>query len=142
MVFWAAWIALAEGVAVGAGFAALVVLLAVGVRLAAVTRTEDWAPAYQWALALGAAAAGAQEALPGSLHGGRALAAVLGLGMGMFVGLLAAALAETVAALPVAGRRLGVTRYLPVLVFAVICGKALGAVLWALIPTLFTRPPA
>ncbi len=142
MIVLAGFVALAEGAAVGAGFAALVVLLTVGVRLAAATGTRRWAAAYQWALALGTVAAGAQEAFPSPLRGGVPLAVVLALGMGMFVGLLAGALAETVAALPIAGRRLRITRYLPVLVFAIICGKALGAVVWALVPGLFARPPA
>lgn len=126
----------------GAGFAALIVLLTAGVRLASATGTRAWSIAYEWALALGATAAGAYEAFPRSVHGGVPLAIGLALGMGVFVGLLAAALAETVAALPVAGRRLRLTRYLPTLVFAVIWGKALGAVAWALVPGLFTRPPA
>jgi stage V sporulation protein AB len=132
----------AEGVAVGAGFAALVVVLRVAVRLAALTRTGEAARAYQWAMVFGAAAAGAWEAWPEPLRGGVPLAAALALGLGTFVGLLAAALAETAAALPLAGRRLGLTRYLAALVLAVVAGKAAGAVAWLLVPGLFARPPA
>ena len=142
MIVVAAFVALSEGLAVGVGFAALVVLLTVATRLAALTATGNWSGAYQWAMVLGVAAAGAYEAFPISLRGGTALAVVLGLGMGLFIGLLAAALAETVAALPVAGRRLHLNVYLPRLVLAVVWGKALGAVAWFLVPGLFTRPPA
>jgi len=132
----------AEGLAVGGGLAALVVVLAVGVRLAVATGTPHWAGAYQWALALGAAAAGAYEAYPFHLHGTDVLAGALGLGMGLFVGMLAAGLAETVAALPVLGRRLGLRASLPRLVVAVALGKLVGAAAWLLIPGFFSRPPA
>jgi stage V sporulation protein AB len=132
----------AEGLAVGAGLAALVVLLRVGVRLAGATRTLRQAPRYQWALALGAAAAGLEQAYPLRLAGGPVLAGALGLGMGLFVGMLAAALAETAAALPVASRRLGLVPYLPRLVLAVAVGKTVGALAWIVLPGLHARPPA
>jgi stage V sporulation protein AB len=135
-------VALAEGAAVGAGFAALLVVLSIGTRLAAATGTWGWAAAYEGALALGAVAAGAVEAFPRPWDAGLGAAAALGLGMGLFVGLLAAALAEAVAALPVAARRLGVVRYLPRLVLAVVSGKALGALAWLAVPGLFARPHA
>lgn len=137
----AALTGLAEGLAVGAGLAALVVFLAVGLRLGAATGTLAWARAYQWALSLGAAAGAAYEVWPFTLRGPTVLAVVLGLGMGLFVGMLAAALAETAAALPFAARRLRVAAYLPRLVLAVALGKTLGAVLW-LLPALHARPPA
>lgn len=137
----AAVAALAEGIAVGVGFAALVVLLMVAVRLAQITGTERWASAYQWAMALGALAAGLEEARPMALRGGPPLAVALSLGMGLFIGLFVGALTETVAALLLAGHRLGLARYLRRLVLAVVGGKVLGALAWFLIPSLFTRPP-
>lgn len=132
---------LAEGLAVGAGLAALVVVLAIGVRLAAATGTLRYAGAYQWALVAGGAAAATDQAWPLDLHGGTLLAVVLGLGMGLFIGMLAAALAESASALPVAARRLGLLPYLPRLVVAVALGKALGAAAWLVVPGLFSRPP-
>jgi stage V sporulation protein AB len=132
---------LAEGVAVGAALAALVVLLSVAIRLAAVTRTEGWVRRYQWAIVVGALAAAAYEVWPYSLHGPAAVAGVLGLGMGTFIGLVVAGLAESVGALVLAGGRFGLRRYLPLLVVAVVLGKALGAVLWFTVPGLFNRPP-
>lgn len=142
MIALAALVTLAEGLAVGAGLAAVVVVLAVGVRLAVATGTAHWAGAYQWALALGAVAGAVYEAFPFHLGGGRLLAGGLGLGMGLFVGMLAAGLAESVAALPVLGSRLGLRGALPRLVLAVALGKLVGALAWLLIPGLFNRPPA
>lgn len=141
MIVVAAAMGLAEGVAVGAALAALVVLLAVAIRLAAVTGTEAWVGRYQWALVLGALAAAAYEVWPYSLHGTVVLAVVLGLGMGIFIGLVVAGLAETVGALVLAGGRMGLRRELPLLVMALVLGKALGAVLWFAVPGLFHRPP-
>ncbi len=138
----AALAAFAEGLAVGSGLAALVVLLAVAVRLARITGTPGWSRAYEWALVLGSAAAASYEVWPWSLHGPRVGAAALGLGMGLFIGLLAASLAEVVAVVPLASRRLGLVAYMPRLVLAVALGKTLGAVLWLLVPSLFSRPPA
>jgi stage V sporulation protein AB len=136
-----ALVGLAEGLAVGAALAALVVLLAVAIRLAVVTGTEQWVHAYQWALVLGALAAAGYEAWPYSLHATWGMAAVLGLGMGLFIGLVVAGLAETVGSLVLAGGRLGLARQLPRLVIALVLGKAVGAVLWFLVPGLFSRPP-
>ena len=133
--------ALAEGLAVGAGLAALVVVLAIGVRLAAASGTLRYAGAYQWALVAGAAVGAADQAWPIRLHGGALLATALGFGMGLFVGMVAAALAETASALPVGARRLGLLPYLPRLVVAVALGKALGAVAWVTVPAFFARPP-
>ena len=132
----------AEGLAVGAGLAALVVLLTVAARLARITATSGWARGYQWALVLGTCAAASYEVWPWSLRGPRALAAVLGLGMGVFLGMLVAALAEVVAVVPRAARRFGLVGHLPRFVLAVALGKTLGAVLWLLLPGLFSRPPA
>ncbi len=137
----AAVAAAAEGLAVGTGLAALIVVLSIALRLAAVTRTLRFARAYQWALTAGTAAAAAYEVVPYHLAGGQALAATFGAGMGLFVGMLAAALAEVVAALPVAGRRMGLERHLPRLVVAVALGKTLGAIAWLALPGLFSRPP-
>ena len=142
MIGLAAVVGAAEGLAVGAGLAALVVVLAVGVRLAAATGTPHWARAYQWALALGALAAAGYEAYPFVLRGTNILAGALGLGMGMFVGMLVAGLAETAAALPMLGRMFGLRALLPRLVVAVALGKLLGAVAWLLVPGFFSRPPA
>lgn len=142
MIALAALASAAEGLAVGAGLGALIVVLAIGVRLAAVTETPRWAGAYQWALACGAIAAAAYEAYPFNLRGPTALAVGLGLGMGLFVGLLVAGLAETVAALPMLGRMFGLRAFLPRLVVAVALGKLLGAVIWLLVPGFFSRPPA
>ena len=116
-------------------------VLSIGVRLASVTGTLRWARAYQWALTAGVVAAATYEVVPYHLRGGDALAVTLGAGMGLFVGMLAAALAEVVAALPVAGRRLGLERHLPRLVVAVALGKTLGAIAWLTLPGLFARPP-
>lgn len=132
---------MAEGVAVGAALAALVVLLAVAIRLAVVTGTEAWVTGYQWALVFGALTAAAYEVWPYSLHGPVVLAVLAGLGMGTFIGLVVAGLAETVGSLVLAGHRLGLRRALPFLVAALVLGKALGAVLWFSVPGLFSRPP-
>ncbi len=136
-----ALVGLAEGVAVGAALAALVVLLAVAIRLAVVTGTETWVTSYQWALVFGALAAAAYEVWPYSLHGPLVLAVLAGLAMGTFIGLVVAGLAETVGSLVLAGHRLGLRRYLPLLVVALVLGKAVGAVLWFSVPGLFSRPP-
>lgn len=131
----------AEGLAVGAGLAALVVLLAIGVRLAAATGTPHWVRSFQWALTLGGMAGASTMVFVSPVHGTDALAVPLGLAMGLFTGLLAAGLAESAAALPVLGRRLGLVAFLPRLVVAVALGKLVGAVAWLLVPGLFARPP-
>jgi stage V sporulation protein AB len=130
-------IGLAEGLAVGAAFVAILTLLRVVPRL---TQLCGGSPvAYEVALALGALAGALDEAVPLTIRQGPWAVVPAGLLDGVFVGLVAAAIAEVAAILPLAGRRLGITRWLLWLVVALAAGKAAGATLWWAVPSLRTR---
>jgi stage V sporulation protein AB len=142
-VIWAAGlVGLAEGVAVGAALAALVTALDLVPHLARLTGTAGWTGAYRYAVVVGALLGAGDEVWP--LHLGVPQGAVIATGaaVGVFTGMVAAALAEVIEVLPVFGRRLGLGPWLARLVTALAVGKAAGAVLWWAVPSLFHRPPA
>jgi stage V sporulation protein AB len=61
---------------------------------------------------------------------------VVGLVTGLFTGLFTAALAEVLNVLPVFGRRFNIERSITVLVVALAAGKALGSLVYWLLPQL------
>jgi stage V sporulation protein AB len=138
----AAAIGLAEGLAVGTAFVSFLVALEIVPRLARLTGTEAWSPAYEAAVVLGALAAALDEARPLALGAPPALVVPVAAAMGAFVGMAAAALAEVVGVLPVLSRRLGLGAWLGWLILALVAGKTAGAVLWWAVPSLWSRPPA
>jgi stage V sporulation protein AB len=139
----AALVALGEGLVVGTALASFLVVLGVVPRLARLTGSERWVRAYEAAIGLGAFAGACLEARPVRLGLPAAAAAVPSLAMGLFVGMVSAALAEVIDVLPILRRRLaGPGRWLRWLVLALAAGKTLGSVLWWTFPRLFERPPA
>ncbi|HVB09455.1 MAG TPA: stage V sporulation protein AB [Bacillota bacterium] len=130
-------IGLAEGLAVGAAFVAVLTLLRVVPRLRQLCGGSPLA--YGVALALGAVVGALDEAVPLSLKAGPAPVPVAGLLAGIFIGMVAAGIAEAAAILPLAGRRLGISRWLLWLVVALVIGKAAGATLWWAVPSLHAR---
>lgn len=134
-----ALVGLAEGLAVGAAFVAIVTLLRVVPRLSQICGGHRLA--YEVALALGAVAGAVDEAMPLNLHLEGLAVATVGLLDGIFIGLIAGAVAEVAAILPLAGRRLGITRWLLWLVVALALGKAAGATLWWAVPSLHRPLP-
>jgi stage V sporulation protein AB len=130
-------VGLAEGLAVGAAFVAVLTLLRVVPRLAQLCGGS--VRAYEVALALGAVIGALDEAVPIRAHLGSLAVAAAGLLNGAFIGMVAAAVAEVAAVLPLAGRRLGIGRWLLWLVVALAAGKVVGSILWLAVPALRAR---
>lgn len=130
-------IGVAEGMIVGSAEVAFLTVLGVVPRLGHVTGTRTSMRIYQWAIiagATGAAFAGVFEprfGLPA------VVTAPVGLAMGIFVGLTAAALAEVLNVIPALGRNLGIPQAVRILVTALIAGKVIGSLIYWLVPGLW-----
>ncbi len=134
-----ATLGIGSGVLVGAAFVALLTALGVPSRLVALTGTRRCNAAYALAVAGGALAGAFWLPFPYTLSLPGVLAAVPGLLTGIFVGMLASALAETIGVVPVLSRRVGLGSLVGKVVWAVAAGKIIGSLAYWTFPP-FTAP--
>lgn len=120
-------VGLASGFAVGAGFVAFITVLGIIPRMMQLTKSMKMIIFYEWAVTLGV--------LFGTIIGLQNISFSLppflmifvGLGHGVFVGMLAAALYEAVNVLPLIFKRINLQDRLLYLLTALILGKILGS---------------
>ena len=126
------------GLGVGVAISAIVTALRIMPRMAQVLRARNAHRHYENALLLGASLASVllwYNSIRFSLP--NAVAAIVGLASGLWVGFLAAALAEVISVLPVAGRRMQLGAKVALLVAAVAAGKILGSLIFWRFPGLW-----
>ena len=132
---------LAEGITISAAFAAFLSILDIVPRLGqAFGRGAAGAKYMEASIVAGLVTASAVDGLRlsvGARSASHALLAAAGAGMGMFVGMLGAALAEVLNVLPVLGRRTGLTSKIRTLVYALVAGKVAGSLLYWLRPGIW-----
>lgn len=120
-------VGLASGFAVGAGFVAFITVLGIIPRMMQLTKSMKMIIFYEWAVTLGV--------LFGTIIGLQNISFSLppflmifvGLGHGVFVGMLAAALYEAINVLPLIFKRINLQDRLLYLLTALILGKILGS---------------
>ena len=121
---------LAAGVITSAGFFSILTSVGVINRLADVTKSQDKVSFYEDMVILGATFGNIvfvfQLHIPCKTPG----AVLYGLLSGMFLGLFAVCLAETLKALPIFARRIRVGAGLGVVILAIALGKAAGHLLY------------
>lgn len=115
------------GAAVAAGLFAFITTVGVVTRLAAGTKTAKHVMFYESIAILGVTAANLVDLFQWQFIGGVMFRSVCGLFCGVFVGCLAAALAEVVNVFPVMTRRIKLTVGMAWLVLAFALGKGFGA---------------
>lgn len=130
----AIFIALANGMVVGSAFVAFTAVLGVIPRLAEVTHTQENTIAYEYSLVLGSFCGSLPLFIYIPAHISSWWLAGVGLFMGMFVGILASALAEVLNVLPILSLRLGLGGYIRFLLLLIIGGKIFGSLVYWLIP--------
>ncbi|KHF37783.1 stage V sporulation protein AB [Halalkalibacter okhensis] len=123
----------AEGLVLGAGTVAFLTVLGVIQRLIKMTRTYQYLHTYQWAVILGSLCWTVFAQLDLRFYLPSASAAVFGVFSGMFVGMLAAALAEVLNVLPLLAKRIGVVDKVMWLLSAIISGKVVASLVYWLI---------
>ena len=121
-------IGLAGGAVVGGGFVAFITVLDIVPRLAQVTRTPQMIANYEYSLGLGVLIFTWVDFRSLSLSLPGVFTIFIGLCMGIFVGLLAAALTEVVNVIPITARRLNMQAYLVYFLMAMALGKVTGSI--------------
>lgn len=129
-------IGLCSGVVVGAAFVAFINALRLPARLVALTYSRHVTRVYELAMTAGGTVAAVWLVFPFVFRLGPAAAALIGVAMGAFVGMLAGALAETIGVVPVVARRTGLGSWITKLIWFVAVGKILGSLIYWLYPPL------
>ena len=126
-----AFAGLGAGAVIAAGIFAFLAIIGVFPRLIGVTHTAEHVLLYETLLVLGGVWGNLADlysvAFP---FPGRAVLAVCGMSVGIFVGCLVMSLAETLKALPVLNRRIRLAVGLQYVILAVAVGKAFGSAVY------------
>jgi stage V sporulation protein AB len=127
-------IPLSGGLAVGSSVAAFFVVLGVTVKIVKLSKREEYLVFYQFSLVLGALLSCVIYFFDFSLKQFSLLAVPIGLLFGIFTGMVAAALTETLDIITIAVNQLKITKWLYLIVLVIILGKAAGSLLFFLFP--------
>lgn len=118
---------LSGGLLVGAGFVALLSVLDIIPRMIQVIGSNNYTFLFQWTVILGPILFTVMDFFPTSSHLSETFLAIPGFFMGIFVGLVAAALTEVLNVLPILTRRLHLLKYIYFFILAIALGKTLGS---------------
>ncbi|SNS36686.1 stage V sporulation protein AB [Anaerovirgula multivorans] len=120
-------IGFSNGIIVGSGIVALLTLLDIIPRLAQLTKTYNYISIYEDVIIYSAALAAFFSLAKMGINTGVAFVIIVGFFMGIFIGLLASALAEVMNVIPVIVRRFQIEEYVFHIVYALILGKTVGS---------------
>ncbi len=134
-------IGFSEGLIVGVALVAFLMVLDIIPRLIHLSNSREYTRIYQSLIITGSFLATLISffnlPLPRVLILNKLLVIFLGLIMGIFIGLLAAALTEVLKVLPILSHRLGLKDQIKELLVLIILGKMIGSLLFWLFPTLW-----
>jgi stage V sporulation protein AB len=122
-----AFVGLANGLAVGSGLVAFLVVLDVIPRMAQISGSLTRGPLLEGAVVAGALFWTCVDLFDIHLRLPYLLLAVPGMFFGAFIGAVAAALTEVLNVFPIIARRLRMESYIPRLLAAMVLGKILGS---------------
>lgn len=120
-------IGFAGGIAVGAAYVALLTFLGVVPRLIQLSGTAKYIQYYAIPLVTGTMVGTFFSFTDTSYELSLFWTSLWGLAQGVFVGMLAAALVEVLNVFPLLSRRVGLERYIRILLMAVVLGKVCGS---------------
>ncbi|WP_078545944.1 stage V sporulation protein AB [Litchfieldia alkalitelluris] len=126
-ILFIAFMGLASGLAVGAGFVAFLAVLGIIPRLTQLTKTMKYIQLYEWAVVAGAVIGGWYSLSDTVLSLPVITTIPIGLANGIFVGMLAAALTEVLNVLPILAKRIRVDDKIVHLLMAIVLGKVAGS---------------
>lgn len=121
------FIGLASGLAVGSGLVAFLTILGVIPRLVHLTNTRKSLRHYEWAVIIGAILFGWLSLNNYLFQLSNYIVIIIGLFMGIFIGLLAAALFEVLNVIPILSKRMGFHDKVIILLMAIAFGKVFGS---------------
>ncbi|MBN8208063.1 stage V sporulation protein AB [Bacillus sp. NTK071] len=120
-------IGFAEGIAVGAGFVAFLSVLGIIPRLTQLSKTVHLIRYYEWGIIIGAVVSSWLSLRNPTLGLPKVAVIPIGLGSGIFIGMLAAALTEVLNVLPILTKRIGFIDKILILLMAIVLGKVFGS---------------
>ncbi|HEX6922194.1 MAG TPA: stage V sporulation protein AB [Bacillales bacterium] len=122
-------VSFADGVIVGTGFVAFLIVLGIIPRLMQLTKTRKFVRAYEWSVISGAIIGGWLGLRGVGLNLSALWLVPIGLACGIFIGMLAAALTEVLNVLPILAKRIGIgeTKII-ILLMALVVGKIFGSI--------------
>ena len=118
-----------NGIVVGSGIVALLTLLDIIPRLAQLTNTYEKIPLYEHIIIVTSSIIALLSLLQIGVNIGAICIVIIGFSMGIFIGMLASALAEVMHVIPVIVRRFNMEDYVDYVVYALIFGKVIGSLL-------------
>lgn len=124
------FIGLSSGIIIGASYVALLVIFDLIPRLAQVAKAFNRSKQLELALVTGAFGFSIFDMLNVTLYLPSIVTQLVGgIFNGIFVGMLAAALAEVMNVLPIIAKRLKVVQSLSALMLAMVCGKVIASLI-------------
>ncbi|WP_281397296.1 stage V sporulation protein AB [Heyndrickxia vini] len=120
-------IGLSGGLIVGCGLVAFLSVLGIIPRLVQISKTAKMVYLYEWAFVLGSILGGWAQLRDVTFHLTVLLLIPIGLGCGVFVGMLAAALTEVINVIPILTKRIGIDGHLIIALMAIVFGKVCGS---------------
>ena len=126
-----------SGVTVAAGTFAFIAAIGIVPRMAQRTHTSQWIRFYDDIIVLGGLFGTTTMYLKYNIPIGGFLSALWGLAVGIFVGVLAMALAEVLNVMPILMRRGRLRKGIPFLVLAFALGKTVGALVYFFMPGFY-----
>lgn len=130
-----------EGIIIGSALVAFLLVLKIIPRLIRFGSCNQYTRVYQALVTLGVITATYFQfyawQLPQIYIFNHVLTVLIGFIFGIFVGLIAAALTETLKALPILSRRVGLEDKIKVLLFVIILGKVVGSLIYWFHPELW-----
>lgn len=118
-----------NGIVVGSGIVALLTLLDIIPRLAQLTNTYEKISIYEHIIIITSSIIALLSLLQIGVNIGPICIVIIGFSMGIFIGMLASALAEVMNVIPVIVRRFDMENYIIYVVYALISGKVIGSLL-------------
>lgn len=117
----------ASGIAVGAGFVAVLTMLGIIPRLVQLSRSNDSIKLYTAATVIGAIVGTFLSFTTMTFYLPNLFLMLWGLCHGLFIGMIAAALTEVLNVYPIITKRIGLYDHLLYLIMAIVFGKIFGS---------------
>lgn len=130
MGFIAGFVGFSEGVVVGGALVAFITLLDIVPRLAQLSSSEELINLYEKVIIISATGISLFGFIDRSISITGFLVVLIGFLMGVFVGLLAAALAEVTNVIPVMVNRFHIQQYVKYIFFSLVSGKVVGSLIY------------
>ncbi|NLN41637.1 MAG: stage V sporulation protein AB [Clostridiales bacterium] len=128
---------LSGGAIVGTGISAFITVLGVLVRVMDLSKTQRYGYVYKIAILLGSLVSTYIYIFELSIKANPVWLSIVGLFMGVFVGMVASALAETLDVLPFTSTNIGINRWIYLWIIALIFGKIIGSIIYWTVPGFY-----